>query len=62
MDEDNDKPNAHHDIAWWLLWAAIAVLGIVGLSSFFRAATSEPVQEAAAGGATMVSTAHIAEG
>ena len=63
MDEDDPKPGRHHDIAWWLLWAAIAVLAVLGLNSVLRAATSEPVKEAAASaGAMWAGTAHTARG
>jgi hypothetical protein len=48
MNEDDDKLDSHHDLAWWLLWAAIAILAVVGLNSVLRAATSEPVKAAAA--------------
>jgi hypothetical protein len=48
MNEDDDQPDRRHDLAWWMLWAAIAILAVVGLNSVLRAATSEPVKAAAA--------------
>jgi hypothetical protein len=41
MNDDAEPPeHPHHNLAWWIVWLAIAALAAFGLYSVMRAANS----------------------